>query len=90
MNEKGKILVLCGLTLLLISILYVKFEQKGNAVSPYGNLDLSGKVNAPEFEGGRGWLNVERPLSLRKGFERQSCPGGFLDLLLHQLSSYSA
>ena len=66
MNEKGKILVLCGLTLLLISILYVKFEQKGNAVSPYGNLDLSGKVNAPEFEGGRGWLNVERPLSLRK------------------------
>ena len=47
MNEKGKIL-LCGLTLLLISILYVKFEQKGNAESIWES--LSGKVNAPEFE----------------------------------------
>ena len=34
--------------------------------SEYSNLDLSGKVNAPELSGGHGWLNVSRPLTLKE------------------------
>ncbi len=30
------------------------------------NIDISGKINAPDFSGGVGWLNVERPLTLQE------------------------
>lgn len=46
--------------------LSAQHDEKGVSVDPrYANIDISGKVNAPEFKGEVGWLNVEKPLRIR-------------------------
>ncbi len=42
-------------------------KQANNPVRPeFKNIDISGKVNAPDLVGGKDWLNVNQPLSLKQ------------------------
>ena len=41
-------------------------NEMSKSDSHHGNLDLSGKLPAPELTGGHGWLNVAKPLTLKE------------------------
>ncbi|MBZ0257948.1 redoxin domain-containing protein, partial [bacterium] len=40
------------------------FNMGFGGVAVAGSMDLSGKVDAPDFDGGLGWLNVDKPVHI--------------------------
>lgn len=45
-------------------LLFVAAIFSGNSFGQMNNYERQGKVRAPEFNGGRGWLNTDKPISI--------------------------